>query len=175
MLITAILTPDLYAREAFRSERLLLMTPAGMTVEGTIPYRLTADDIHRTRTLPDTVAAVPLSLFQEEPFLMLKEGNDTRTRADQLCEAAGFRPKARLLLDQQITSYNLACYGMGAAFVSDTLVRHVPPTSTVWFYRLAGERAQRDICFYYRRSRHLTSAVLEFMRMVREMSEPEPA
>ena len=54
---------------------------------------------------------MPLALFRDEPFLLLKEGNDTRQRADRLCAKAGFRPGARLLLDQQLTAYNLACYG----------------------------------------------------------------
>lgn len=163
--------PTLYAREPFRSEELLLMVPTDHSINAqAVDYRLTADEVRNGRHLPDGAPVAPLSLFKEEPFLLLKEGNDTRTRADRLCAAAGFRPKARLLLDQQITSYNLACYGMGAAFISDTLVKHVPPMSDAWFYRLEGGLARRDICFYYRRSRYLTSAMLEFMRMVREMS-----
>ena len=163
--------PDLYAREPFQQERLLLMVPVGLHVhEAVNAFRLSADDIRAGKHLSDAVAAVSLAAFQDIPFLLLKEGNDTRARADKLCAAAGFRPKVRLLLDQQITSYNLACYGMGAAFISDTLVRHVSPMSDAWFFRLGGDICQRDICLYYRRSRYLTSPMMEFMRMVREHS-----
>ena len=35
--------------------------------------------------------------------------------------------RGELRLDQQITAYNLALYGMGATFVSDTLIKNVPP------------------------------------------------
>lgn len=164
--------PDLYTREAFRNEHLLLVAPAGHPVNAALSgYRLTADDVTADRHLSRKQPAVSLEVFQNEPFLLLKEGNDTRARADRLCAAAGFRPKIRLLLDQQITAYNLACYGMGAAFISDTLVRHLPPMNQVFFYKLKGELAQRDICFFSKRSRSLPSAVLAFMRMVRERSD----
>jgi DNA-binding transcriptional LysR family regulator len=163
--------PMLYTRVPFRKERLLLMVPADSPQNDDVrASRLTAGDICANRHLRSVVPAVSLASFEEQPFLLLKEGNDTRARADQLCAVAGFRPKIKLLLDQQITSYNLACYGMGAAFISDTLVKHVPPVSNIWFYRLDNELIRRDICFYYRRSRTLTSATLEFMRMVREQS-----
>lgn len=166
--------PALYAREPFRSERLLLMVPANHAVNQDVAdCRLTANEVRNGKHLQEGSPTAPLALFKDEPFLLLKEGNDTRARADRLCTVAGFRPKVRLLLDQQITSYNLACYGMGVAFISDTLVKHVPPMSDAWFYRLDGDLACRDICFYYRRSRYLTSAMLEFMRMVREMSGTE--
>jgi len=161
----------LYAREPFRSEQLLLMVPVNhaANVEAAA-YHLTAEAVCNGKHLLNEVPVVPLTLFKDEPFLLLKDGNDTRTRAEKMCAAADFHPIIRLLLDQQITSYNLACYGMGAAFISDTLVKHVPPMSDIWFYRLDGDLARRDICFYYRRSRYLTSAMLEFMRMVREKS-----
>ncbi len=168
--------PDIYGRESFRGERLLLTVPADRSVNDTAAaYRLSAEDIHNGRHLCGDTPTVPLELFQEEPFLLLKEGNDTRIRAEKLCARAHFKPKARLLLDQQITAYNLACYGMGSAFISDTLVNHVPPVASVWFYKLDSELSQREICFYYKRSRYLTNVMREFMKTVQEMSWREEA
>lgn len=162
----------LYARQPFQSERLLLMVPAERPVNSALePYRLTAGDITANRHLSDRQPAVSPDVFRDEPFLLLKEGNDTRARADRLCALAGFRPQIRLLLDQQITAYNLACYGMGATFISDTLVRHLPPMNRVFFYKLEGETAQREICFFSKRSRSLPNAVLAFMQMVREQAD----
>ena len=163
--------PSQYVREPFKSERLLLVAPSDLPIAAqAAPYRLSADAVRQGVHLTDATPAVPLALFQASPFLLLKEGNDTRARADALCAAAGFHARARLLLDQQITSYNMACYGMGAAFVSDTLVQHAPPSPGVWFYKLDGERARREICFFYRRSRSLSSAALELLQTVREPS-----
>lgn len=166
--------PDAYGWEPLRRERLLLMVPAHRAVNETAaPYRLSVGDVRGGLHLGQEAPEVPLEMFREEPFLLLKEGNDTRSRADKLCGAADFRPKPRLLLDQQITAYNLALYGMGAAFISDTLIQSVPPAAGVWFYKLGGELSSREIRFYYKRSRYLTNAVREFVKTVREMSAPQ--
>ena len=163
--------PDVYGREPFCSERLLLAVPAERPInEAAAAYRLSAEDVRRDRHLSDDTPAPPLEQFRAEPFLLLKEGNDTRVRAEKFCANANFRPQTRLLLDQQITAYNLACYGMGAAFLSDTLVKHVPPVASVWFYKLEGELSRREICFYYKRSRYLTNVARAFIKTVQEMS-----
>ena len=109
---------------------------------------------------------MPLSLFSQEDFLLLKEGNDTRDRADELCRLAGFKPKIRLLLDQQIAAYNLAAYGMGITFVSDTLVCHAPPDERLCFYRLPGEATKREIRFFYKRTHFVTRPMREFLRLL---------
>lgn len=167
--------PAAYAWEPLSGERLLLMVPEGCAAnEQAAAHRLSAGDVRGGLHRKDG-GEVSLELFREEPFLLLKEGNDTRARADKLFAAARFRPKTRLLLDQQITAYNLALYGMGATFVSDTLVRSVPPAQGVWFYALPGEIARREIRFYYKKSRYLTGAVREFMKTVREVSQGEGA
>jgi len=164
--------PAAYAWEPLSGERLLLMVPAGIAAnEQAAAHRLSAKDVREGLHLRDDMAEVPLELFREEPFLLLKEGNDTRARADRLLAAAHFRPKVRLLLDQQITAYNLALYGMGATFVSDTLVKNVPPAPGVWFFKLSGELSRREIRFYYKKSRYLTGAVREFMKAVRDVSQ----
>jgi DNA-binding transcriptional LysR family regulator len=163
--------PGIYGREPFCSEHLLLTVPADRVVNETaMEYRLSGEDIRNGRHLHDDVNAISPELFRDEPFLLLKEGNDTRLRADKFFASAHIRPNTRLLLDQQITAYNLSCYGMGSAFVSDTLVKHVPPVKSVWFYKIDESISKREICFYYKRSRYLTSVMREFINTVKEMS-----
>lgn len=168
--------PDRFGREGFRRERLLLVVPEARPVNRVLAaLRLSAEEVRVDRHRAPDCPALELPLVREEPFLLLKEGNDTRTRADRLFTAAGYRPEVRLLLDQQITSYNLAGYGMGAAFISDTLVKSAPPPGEVCFYRLAGAEAEREISLYYRRTRSRTSAVEAFMAMVRTLDGAETA
>ncbi|MFR6272477.1 MAG: LysR substrate-binding domain-containing protein [Blautia sp.] len=69
-----------------------------------------------------------------------------------------------LKLDQQVTAYHLACYGMGIAFVTDTLIRHVPDDSRIVFYKLPPDISQRNIYFYHKRSRYVTRAMEEFFK-----------
>ncbi len=166
--------PGIYGREPFCSEQMLLTVPADRAVnEMAAGYRLSAEDVRQGRHLSGDVKAAPPELFRKEAFLLLKEGNDTRLRADKFFARAHMKPDTRLLLDQQITAYNLACYGMGSAFLSDTLVKHVPPVKSVWFYKIDESISRREICFYSKRSRYLTSVVREFMNTVKEMSRGE--
>ena len=155
--------PAVYDSIAYRAERLLLAVPASFTVnEAAAAYRLTAEELQAGRDAP----GVPLALFKDEPFLLLKEGNDTRQRADRLCAKAGFRPGARLLLDQQLTAYNLACYGLGVTFVSDTLACNVPPDERLHFYLLDSPHARRAVSLVYKRSRFITRPMREFLQLL---------
>ena len=155
-----------YEAAAYRREQIVLAVPAHWAVN----RRLDGMGLCAARLEEgfESAKPAPLEAFAQEEFLLLKEGNDTRIRAEKLCAQAGFRPCVRLQLDHQIAAYNLAAFGMGAAFVSDTLARSAQPDSRLCFYRLAGEAVERDICFFYKRNRFITSAMRAFLEMVKE-------
>lgn len=155
--------PAVYDMVDYRREQLLLAVPAHFAInEQAAAYCLTAQQLQQGQKMP----AVPLALFQHEPFLLLKEGNDTRQRAEKLCAQAGFHPAARLLLDQQLTAYNLACYGMGVTFVSDTLACSVPPDARLRFYMLDKSLAARAVSLVYKRNRYITRPMREFLQLL---------
>ena len=68
-------------------------------------------------------------------------------------------------LEQQITAYNLACHGMGAAFIGDLLLRRAQTAPGLAYYKLDDTLATRDVNFYYKHSRPMTRAVTEFLRL----------
>lgn len=155
--------PALFDSRPYLSDRLVLVVPAGFDINRQArPYQLTAQQISQGVSAP----CVPLSLFAGEPFLLLKEGNDTRLRAGKLCAQAGFHPHARLLLDQQITAYNLSSYGLGISFISDTLIRSVPPTDSLCFYYLDSALAQRHICLFSKKNRFMSRPMQEFLKLL---------
>lgn len=158
--------PAVYERQTFLHEELVLTVPAGLTVnERAARFRLTAREAADSERL-SRADAVPLELFRNEDFLLLKDGNDTRIRADKLCAQAGFHPRTRLLLDQQITAYNLSSYGLGISFTSSTLIQHVAPDASLCFYRLDSALSRRDIGIFYKRNRFITSPMREFLHML---------
>ena len=133
--------PAVYDSIAYRAERLLLAVPASFAInEAAAAYRLTAEELQAGRDAP----GVPLAL----------------------CAKAGFRPGARLLLDQQLTAYNLACYGLGVTFVSDTLACSVPPDERLHFYLLDSPHARRAVSLVYKRSRFVTRPMREFLQLL---------
>ena len=155
--------PAIYESRPYLEERLVLTVPATFDANAAAaPYRLTAAQVAAGETRPP----VPMALFKEEAFLLLKEGNDTRIRADKLLAQARLRPRVRLLLDQQITAYNLASYGLGITFISDTLIRHVPPDPRLCFYDLEPPLARRTICLVSKRGRFVSRPMRAFLRIL---------
>lgn len=130
---------------------------------------LSAEDVRLGKHLEEDVKPVPLEWFKKMPFLFLKEGNDTRIRADKICIHSHFKPKIILLLDQQLTAYNLTCQGMGISFISDTLVKSEKPDPRVVYYRLDHQDSSRNVSFYYKRTRYMKRAVREFLKIADEI------
>ena len=148
-------------------DRLMLTVPKKLRVnEGLESYALTARQIRDGAHTDEKIPAVPLECFRKEPFLLLKAGNDSRIRAEAICAAHGFHLKPQLEFDQQITAYNLSCYGLGISFCGDLLIRMVPPCDDVLFYKLDEETSVRSIRCYYKHSRYLTKAAQEFLKMI---------
>ena len=158
-----LLDPAIYEAVEIQTEQVILAVPRALPVnEKAAAFRLS------TKELPQAGApCVPLELFADTPFLLLKEGNDTRRRAEQLCAQAGFEPKIRLALDQQLAAYNLAGYGLGAAFISDTLALSAPPDERLCFYRIDSPDATRSISLFYKRTRALTAPMRALLTMLR--------
>ena len=158
-----LLDPAIYEAVEIQTEQVILAVPRALPVnEKAAAFRLSAKE------LPQAGApCVPLELFADTPFLLLKEGNDTRRRAEQLCAQAGFEPKIRLALDQQLAAYNLAGYGLGAAFISDTLALSAPPDERLCFYRIDSPDATRSISLFYKRTRALTAPMRALLTMLR--------
>ena len=164
-----------FDRQFFCKEHLILAVPqAYIPNEHAARCALKREDILCGRHLTPEAPSAPLSLFSDVPFLLLKEGNDTRTRADRLCAAAGFSPSIKLKLEQQITAYNLACHGMGAAFIGDLLLRRAQTAPGLAYYKLDDTLATRDVNFYYKHSRPMTRAVTEFPRLQQTNDEVNP-
>ena len=113
--------------------------------------------------LSDDFPAVDLKKFKDEEFLILRKGNDTGERAFAMCREAGFVPKVHMYLDQIMTSYNIACMEMGAAFVTDKIITYGYPRTEVVFYKLGGPVSKRKIVFAHKKNRYLTQVMSEFI------------
>ena len=86
---------SVYGKRFFCEEHLLLTVPARFSVNETMKnYALTAADILEERHLNSRIPPVSLEHFQNESFLLLKGGNDTRERADRIFHNAIFCPKS---------------------------------------------------------------------------------
>ena len=150
-------------------EQLILAVPAEWAVnDRLLDYQLTAEDVHERKHLSDEIPAVDVSVFAEEPFILLREGNDSHRRAVGICNNAGFHPRnTYMTADQMLTCYYLAAEGHGVAFIRDSILFHTDLTENLFFYRLDDPLATRNIYLYYRQDRELSPVAQSFLDYVK--------
>lgn len=162
-----------YDRISMMKERLLLAVPASFSSNRRAStYQLTVNDIINDVHLNPSFPAVPLKKFQDEPFMVMRQNNDTRDRVEAICKRANISLNVTLKLNQLMTVYHLLKFELGASFVSDTIVKCFPSNDTVLYYKLDDLAAVRDVYLFYRRNRYLTRSMEEFMKIVLE-EQPE--
>ncbi len=110
-------------------------------------------------------ARVPLGLFEDEPFVLLRTHNDTRKRVEEICRRTGITLQVAWKLDQMLTTYHLTERRMGISFISDTALQYVPAGADVYYYKIDDPDAERNVYFYYRKNRYFTKSMAEFMKL----------
>lgn len=159
----------LYNKELYCEENILLAVPKHFAVNEELGmYQLSYKNIKNKKYLNQKYPAVPLGRFADLPFIMLTQGNDTRTRGDRLCRNVGFKPNIVLEFNQQSTAYMASSTQLGATFISDILVSQLPTFENLVYYKLDGEEAKRKVFFYYKTHKYKTRVMEEFVRMMHE-------
>lgn len=159
----------LYNKELYCEENILLAVPKHFAVNEELGmYQLSYKNIKNKNYLNQKYPAVPLGRFADLPFIMLTQGNDTRTRGDRLCRNVGFKPNIVLEFNQQSTAYMASSTQLGATFISDILVSQLPIFENLVYYKLDGEEAKRKVFFYYKTHKYKTRVMEEFVRMMHE-------
>lgn len=159
----------LYNKELYCEENILLAVPKHFAVNEELGmYQLSYKNIKNKNYLNQKYPAVPLGRFADLPFIMLTQGNDTRTRGDRLCRNVGFKPNIVLEFNQQSTAYMASSTQLGATFISDILVSQLPTFENLVYYKLDGEKAKRKVFFYYKTHKYKTRVMEEFVRMMHE-------
>ena len=159
----------LYNKELYCEENILLAVPKHFAVNEELGmYQLSYKNIKNKNYLNQKYPAVPLGRFADLPFIMLTQGNDTRTRGDRLCRNVGFKPTIVVEFNQQSTAYMASSTQLGATFISDILVSQLPTFENLVYYKLDGEEAKRKVFFYYKTHKYKTRVMEEFVRMMHE-------
>lgn len=162
------LEDEIFERQLYRKEYLVLAVPKHFTInDGLEEFQISVESIRELSFLSELVPSVDLSLFAREPFILLKPENDTRIRAMELCKQCEFTPNVVFELDQQMTSYNITCSGMGISFISNTLISKVPESSDVVYYKLGDKLSCRNLYFYWKRNSYFSRVMQEFLRLTR--------
>ncbi|MBQ8291568.1 MAG: LysR family transcriptional regulator [Clostridia bacterium] len=158
----AILEEESVTARVVTSERLILAVPKKLAInEKFQAERLTAEQIKADKHLQSK--GITLAKLDNQPFILLRRENDTGKRAERLLKKYGVTPNVLFQLDQQVTAYNLACTGIGIAFVGDTLVKRIDPSPDVYYYTINDLFSKRNIYLYYKKNRYLPLACTRFI------------
>lgn len=165
MIDNYLLDESVYEKKIFMQEHLVLAVPASFdSNKRAAKYQMTAEDVRRDVHLQPEFPGVPLKKFQDDPFVVLRAHNDTRERVEAICRRAGVQLNISLKLNQLLTTYHLTEYGMGASFVSDTVVKSLPPDSNIIYYKVDDPETVREVYLYYRKNKYLTRSMAEFIK-----------
>ena len=127
----------------FFTDRIMLAVPRTFAIEQERSF--SQQEIIAGKHLQAEAAASQLQAFADVPFLLLGKGNDMYRRTMELFREAEITPHVRLYLNQLMTAYHMAATGLGATFLTDTLIRMAAPNDSLHYYRLEHPLLQREI------------------------------
>lgn len=159
----------LYSCEPLFDETVLLAVPSRLQINERLKdYALTIEDVKNNLHLNAKCPAVDLKEFKDEEFLFMKKGNDMYRRAQNLCEESGFTPKIIINLDQLITSYNMACAGMGIVFTTDMLITSAS-SENCCYYKINNKHTTRRMYIGYKKNRYVSKACTAFIDIAKQV------
>ena len=159
--------------QPWQSEELILAVPTENPINARLKeYCYDFASFCRRREPGGSKPRVPLREFAEQPFLLLKEGNDSHGRSLRMCEEAGFRPQVEMYVAQLMTAYYLVCEGRGLAFVRSSISECVAPTDAVRFYQIDSALAVRDVYLAYAKNRRNALVDSLVQQLLEESTRP---
>ncbi len=126
--------------------------------------------IQRDEILDDKLEekkALDITNFKNEQFINLKKKNDMQRRASKIFAEKEVQPKIRLELDQLKTCYELSCKGLGASFVTDTLIKNAYNENGVYF-KIASDYAKREMCIAHKKNMYISNSMRKFIELTME-------
>lgn len=127
---------------------------------------LTAEDIMNRKHLDPDCPCVSLREFQEEEFILLKEGNNLYERSESLFHECGIEPHVKLKISQMVTAFHLADQGFAATFISDRLIQHA--NLHLRCYKMNSPLIFRRFYILLNNQRYESNSVRAFIRYVQD-------
>lgn len=160
---------DAYELYPLAQEQILLCVPADHPVNRSLKeYQILPETLYAKPDCVGRAAALDISAFRDEPFVLLKSGNDMQERAMQIFDGSNVEANVVFAVDQLNISYALAESGLGACFITDTFFKYRKHTADVVLYKLDHPQAKRKLHIAHKKGRYCTKAMQEFIRITRE-------
>lgn len=153
-------------RHYLGTEYLLIAVPAEYRLNNRLSdYAYSYFDITRGLHVDKTRPYLNnLSLFRNQPFILLQEGFDTRKRCNAIFEDYRISVQSKYEFNQLSSAFGMAASGLGITIVSDTLIKYSPDWgSKMKYYAIQSPESVRDVFYYTRKNRMMSHALQEFI------------
>jgi len=151
-----------YVYSPLFTERIIVGVPEEFSINKELtPYRL-PPNIHEWAGVPK----MSISLLKNQPFILLKSGNNMRQTAGGIFAEKKLRPKISYEFDQLMTSISFAQNGLGVCFLTDTLLRFGQTCRGLALYQPDTAFPERVLYAIHKKNKYLPSAaqaLLEFL------------
>ena len=157
-----------YQGHPLMKEKIMLAVPKERVINASFKeFQTFPSQIFQRTVNYSEVPSLSIQEFQEEKFILLKNGNDMYSRAKHIFKQGKIAPQVIFHLDQLMTSYNLSASGVGACFVTDTLFKCNAYADDVCLYNIT-ESEPRTLHIAHKKGRYCTRAMEEFIRIAKE-------
>ncbi len=140
-----------------------------------VPRQWPVNEIIRDREIPvesimekgEESRTLDFRLLKDLPFVLLKEDQHIGCVMNRLFEKYGFQPRHPVCVEQTMTSYALTLAGVGISLMTESCIKNSGFRDFPCFYMAEPELCRRDIHVVYPKSRHLSKASGEFIKILK--------
>lgn len=152
------------------SERILLCVPEDREINNKLKeFQIFPDSIYNDTVDLNNIPSVPIEVFKDEKFILLKNGNDMYNRAINIFDKGNINPNVVFRVDQLNISYALVASGMGVCFATDTLFKYGKFRKNVFLYNVGEEQCNRTLYIAHKKNKYCTRAMSEFIKVAKEV------
>lgn len=155
---------SVFKKKLYLKEHLLFAVPKCLSVNNKLKkYQLSSNDIINDKHLSTSIPNVPASNFNNCPFILLNEGNESRSRANIIFNKERMRPQNTINVEQQFTAYLMTCQGIGISIICDTTIKWQGENNDIWFYKIESDNSIMELSFYFKKNRYMTKSMGAFL------------
>lgn len=161
---------DEYIGYPLINEQIFLCVPKEFKINQRLDeYKILPHQIYENTIDLESIRPVDITDFKNEPFILLKNGNDMFYRAQTIFEKANIVPNVLLRVDQMNISYSLADSGMGCCFLTDTLFKFGKFPDSVVLYKVSKNHSARTLYIAHKKNRYIKKASEKFMLLAKDI------
>jgi DNA-binding transcriptional LysR family regulator len=148
-------------------ERILIGVPKGNEVNDHYREYQIHSEVIKSGCDYDALPKLPIEALKDEKFILLKSGNKMRQMSHNIFAESHISPKICFEFDQLMTSISFAKSGLGACFLTDTIIKHVEPCEEIGLYQPDTKFCDRELYLMYKKNKYLSAACRELMEFMK--------